>query len=179
MATSPTTLAGPSTPVSAPEPPAAKFPVAPLLAAVLVGVAIAAIAVAGAVYYLASTGRLPRQASSAAKTQPSVSAATHMMVLEPLLVNLADAGGNAYLRVSVALKVADAADKKAAGDAGSDPVAAVRDTALMVLGRQTSNSLLAADGKEQLKAELKAALAKHNPKLKVVDIFFTDFLVQR
>ena len=180
MATSPTTLAGPSTPVSAPEPPAAKFPVVPLLVAVLVGVAIAAIAVAGAVYYLASTGRLPRQASSAAKTQPSVSAATHMMVLEPLLVNLADAGGNAYLRVSVALRVADAADKKAAGDAaGSDPVAAVRDTALMVLGRQTSNSLLAADGKEQLKAELKAALAKHNPKLKVVDIFFTDFLVQR
>ena len=58
-------------------------------------------------------------------------------------------------------------------------MAAVRDTVLTVLGRQTADGLLAADGKEHLKAELKSAIAEHNPDLKVKDVFFTDFLVQR
>ena len=66
-------------------------------------------------------------------------------------------------------------DDKVADDAG----AAVRDTVLTVLGRQTADSLLATDGKEHLKSELKAALAEHNRDLKVTDVFFTDFLVQR
>jgi len=110
------------------------------------------------------------------------------MVLEPLLVNLADAGGSSYLRVALTLRVADAADKKGtrANDEKSkndkgmdDAVAAVRDTVLTVLGRETADGLLAADGKEHLKAELKSALAEHNAELKVKDVFFTDFLVQR
>ena len=58
-------------------------------------------------------------------------------------------------------------DVKNAGDAE----AAVRDTALEVLGRQTAEELLAADGKEHLKTELKAAIEKHNPDQKVADIF--------
>jgi flagellar protein FliL len=63
--------------------------------------------------------------------------------------------------------------------AASDAVASVRDTTLMVLGRQTADGLLAIDGKEHLKAELKKAFAEHNADLKVMDVFFTDFLVQR
>ena len=110
------------------------------------------------------------------------------MVLEPLLVNLADAGGSSYLRVALTLRVADAADKKSQSPTtkktrttkvAMDAVAAVRDTVLTVLGRQTADGLLAADGKEHLKSELKTALAEHNADLKVRDIFFTDFLVQR
>jgi flagellar FliL protein len=49
----------------------------------------------------------------------------------------------------------------------------------MVLGRQTSEGLLSVDGKERLKAELNAAMAEHNADLKVTDMFFTEFLVQR
>jgi flagellar FliL protein len=110
------------------------------------------------------------------------------MVLEPLLVNLADAGGSSYLRVAMTLRVADAAQGKDAkpkeekpkdDKENSDAVASVRDTMLTVLGRQTADRLLAADGKEQLKADLKTALAEHNSDLKVIDVFFTDFLVQR
>jgi flagellar FliL protein len=164
----------------------AKFPVIPLLIAVVAGALITALGVGGVVYYLARTGKLPLHAGSAAvKTEPVVPITTHAIVLEPLLVNLADAGGSSYLRVALTLRVADAIAKKDVKPKeekrkyDDEEVAAVRDTALMVLGRQTADGLLAADGKEQLKAELKSALAKHNTDLKVTDIFFTDFLVQR
>ena len=195
MATSPTVLAGVSTsspPAPAPAPlaapVAAKFPIAPLLIAVVVGVVIATLVVGGVVYYLAHIGRLPMQGGAMQRTEAAAPATTRAMVLEPLLVNLADAGGSSYLRVALTLRVADVIDKKGAkasdekskNDKGAeDAVAAVRDTVLTVLGRQTADGLLAADGKEHLKTELKAALAEHNADFKVKDVFFTDFLVQR
>jgi flagellar FliL protein len=184
MATSPTVLASSSSvPVRAAAP--ARFPVVPLLIAVVAGVLIAALGVGGVMYYLARTGKLSLHGGAAVKAEPVVPITTHAIVLEPLLVNLADAGGASYLRVALTLRVADAIEKKDAkpkeekSKDGDDAVAAVRDTTLMVLGRQTAEDLLAPDGKEQLKAELKSALAKHNTDLKVTDIFFTDFLVQR
>jgi flagellar FliL protein len=186
MATSPTVLAGASTsssPAPNPAPVTAKLPVIPLLIAVVIGVVVATLSVGGVVYYLAHTGRLPTLVGAAQKTEGVAPAATHAMVLEPLLVNLADGGGSSYLRVALTLRVADVADRKspkANDDKGTDDVvAAVRDTVLTVLGRQTADGLLDADGKEHLKTELKAALAEHNADLKVKDVFFTDFLVQR
>jgi flagellar FliL protein len=197
MATSHTVLAGAS-PAPSPAPASAtapvtvpveaKFPVVQLLIAVVAGVVIATLGVGGGVYYLAHTGRLPVQGGAAQKPEVFALSATHAMVLEPLLVNLADAGGSSYLRVALTLRVADVVDKKGAkvngeknkDDKGTeDSVAAVRDTALTVLGRQTADGLLAPDGKEHLKIELKAALAERNADLKVEEIFFTDFLVQR
>lgn len=191
MATSPTVLASastPSAPSSAPVPAVAKFPIIPMLLAVVTGVVIAAVGIGGVVYYLAHTGRLPMQGGAVQKTETVVPVTTHAMVLEPLLVNLADAGGSSYLRVALTLRVADVVDKKDAkakdekhkdGKSADEAVAAVRDTVLTVLGRQTADGLLAADGKEHLKSALKVALAEHNADLKVMDIFFTDFLVQR
>jgi flagellar FliL protein len=191
MATSPTVLAGASTsspPAPNPAPVTAKLPVVPLLIAVVIGVVVATLSVGGVVYYLAHTGRLPALGGATQKTEGVTPAATRAMVLEPLLVNLADGGGSSYLRVALTLRVADVADKKSAkandqkgkDDKGMDDVVpAVRDTVLTVLGRQTADGLLAADGKEHLKTELKTALAEHNADLKVKDVFFTDFLVQR
>jgi flagellar FliL protein len=192
MATSPTVLAGAS-PSSSPVPAPvaapiaatapAKFPVVPLLISVAAGVVIATLGVGGGVYYLAHTGRLPMQGVAAQKTEAIAMGTTHAMALEPLLVNLADASGSSYLRVALTLRVADVVEKKGVKTEGEkatdDSVAAVRDTVLTVLGRQTADGLLAADGKERLKTELKAALAEHNADLKVKDVFFTDFLVQR
>jgi flagellar FliL protein len=191
MATSPTVLAGASTSSATnpvPTPVAAKVPIVPLLIAVVLGVVLATLVVGAVVYYLAHTGRLPMQREAAQKTGAIVPTTTHAVALEPLLVNLSDGGGSSYLRVSLTLRVADMADRKGAtadnekarADKGADDaVAAVRDTVLMVLGRQTADGLLAVDGKEHLKSELKAALSERNTDLKVKDVFFTDFLVQR
>src|SRR4051812_17992731 len=185
MATSPPVV---QSNTSAPVP--VKLPVVALLIAVVMGIVVATMGVGGIVYYLARSGRLPVSGGAAAKVESSAVTATHAVALEPLLVNLADGSGNAYLRVGLTLRVADAASKNGAdakdeksgeGKVGKDTaaIAAVRDTALAVLGRQTSEQLLTEDGKERLKAELKAAMAERNNELKVTDLFFTEFLVQR
>jgi flagellar protein FliL len=189
MATSPTVLASASTspsPAPAPVPAAPKSPIVPVLLAVVAGALIAALFVGGVVYYLESTGRLPVQGKGVQRTEAVGPTTTHPIPLEPFLVNLAGPGGSSYLRMTLALQVADADDKKGSKDQNSKDhkvpdefVPAVRDTVLSVLGQQTADGLLAADGKEHLKAELKTALAKHNTDLKVMDVFFTDFLVQR
>ena len=192
MATSPTVLASASTPSSVPVAPvssATKVPVIAILLAVVVGVVIATVGIGGVVYYLVRTGRFPVQGGTPGKTEAVTPAPTHGIALEPLLVNLADAGGSSYLRVALTLRVADASDKKGAQtrdgkskddkNASDEATAAVRDTVLTVLGRQTADGLLAADGKEHLKSALKMALVEHNADLKVMDIYFTDFLVQR
>ncbi|HEY5255066.1 MAG TPA: flagellar basal body-associated FliL family protein [Acidobacteriaceae bacterium] len=117
------------------------------------------------------------------KSVTTVDVPTHLLALDPLLVNLADEGDSSYLKLSITLQVEDSiatkGSKAESGKGGEDAVAAVRDTALTVLGQQTANSLLAPDGKERLKAELLKALNARNPGLKVKKILFTDFLVQR
>lgn len=186
MATPPTVLAN-----DASTPPIGTTPVkrrvAPLLLAVLAGVALTAVAAAGTVYVLSRTGRLSSR-SAGATERTAAPLVTHLVTLDPMLVNLADTSGTAYLKISMVLQVANAPNGKdsakqgeAPSDKASDSESAIaaRDTALAVLGRQTSDTLLAADGKERLKSELKSELSEHNPQMKVVDIFFTDFLVQR
>jgi flagellar protein FliL len=160
--------------------------VLPMLLAAGVGAVVAALSVSGIVYYLASIGRLPVRGKAAEKAETVLPIATYTMPLEPLLVNLAGSSGSSYLRIALTLKIAaanenkGAKDKEEKSDKGAyESVPAVKDTVLSVLGQQTADELLAADGKEHLKAELKAALAKHNIDLKVTDVFFTDFLVQR
>jgi flagellar FliL protein len=55
----------------------------------------------------------------------------------------------------------------------------MRDAALTILGRETSEGLLEPQGKDRLREELKTSFTAKLPEKKVVDILFTEFLVQR
>ena len=144
---------------------------------------------AGTVIYLTKSGRLGAGGVPAAATAVKVAEvkpATHALVMEPILVNLADADGHSYLRVGITLEVADAAKKKGekVPEKKEDKVAAevsapLRDAILAVLGRQRPEDLLAGDGKDRLKQALMASILEHVPEPKVTEIYFTDFLVQR
>jgi len=161
-------------------PPAVKLPLLPLLICCLLAVFLALAGCGGLVYFLARTGRLGSAMAVPVATAAKVEApvATHPVVIEPLLVNLADDDGHSYLRVSVVL--GEVEDKKA-GEEKALPGAnaSLRDTILEVLGRQHSAGLLDPSGKERLKKELKAALDEKVPEARVQTIYFTDFLVQR
>jgi flagellar FliL protein len=164
---------------------------ATLIAIMLCTVALVLGAVGGGVYWLSKTGRLGLAGAApapivAAKAAP---VKTKMVVFEPLLVNLSDPGGG-YLRVVMALQIEDPpppkdakpkeekAPEKGKVVVNEDEVK-MRDVSLAVMGRETSERLLSRDGKEELKSELREALSTHLPEVKVVDVLFTEFLVQR
>jgi flagellar FliL protein len=154
---------------------------------VMVGtVAISVLLVGGGIYYLLKSGKvsLPGSAPVAAvKKEVEPVVLSHLMALEPIVVNLADEGSKNYLRITLSLRVLDSELKKEekpkAAKGPNEAEAVVRDTALEVLGRQTAEGLLMPGGKERLKAELKAAIALHNPDVQIADLYFTEFLVQR
>ncbi|WP_176441596.1 flagellar basal body-associated FliL family protein [Granulicella rosea] len=162
------------------------------LAAVITAVLTLSLA-GGGVYWLAHTGRLGSalaadKAPKAAVVEAPPPPKTHSVAFEPLLVNLADEGGTAYLRLSLSLRVLDDEPVKGAkakeekpdkGKPVNESEAAVRDVALDVIGRTTAQQLLEVDGKEKLKQQLIAAITKRVPEVKVKDIFFTEFLVQQ
>ena len=159
-----------------------KLPVVPLVTSVVLGVLLSVTAIGGVAYYLIHSGKLSLQ------TMPpppiSLDPKTHPVVLDPLIVNLADPSGTAYLRVSLVLKVADTAQLAKSGEKEGDVkqnpfAAAARDAALTVLSKQTSANLLTLPGKDGVKVELKKAIAECDPNLKIVDLYFTEFLVQR
>lgn len=163
-----------------------KIPLAPLFIAVVAGVLFATAGVGGVLYYALRSGRVPIHVSMTPPSAPVAPVKTHMMALEPLLVNLADSSGSAFLRAGLTLEVTDEPPTKGkeaknpeAKFQSKDTDAALRDTALAVLGRQTSDQLLMPGGKDRLKAELKSAFAERNHQLQVADLFFTEFLVQR
>lgn len=149
-----------------------------LVLAVIAG-AVATAGSAGAMLWLAKHQRLT-PAAAAEPAPKKEEAATQNVVLEPLLVNLADADGHSYLRLGVTL--AEAVDKDAKKEEGKPAPgadAAVRDAVLSVLGKKQSGELLQPDGKDVLKREVKAALDAQVPKARVQAVYFTDFLVQR
>lgn len=157
-----------------------KLPILTLLVVVILGVWMGLAGGGAAVFFLAKSGKLPLVHAG----ETAVAAGTsHPIVLEPILVNLADEGGHAYLRVGLTLEMSSEAPAAAAPEGGagkekSTPENAVRDIVLTVLGRQSSATLLGPDGKEHLKIELKEAITKSNLKLTVTDLYFSDFLVQ-
>lgn len=165
-----------------------------LIAVALVMVVTVLGAVGGGLFWLTKSGRLP--VAGAAQIAPSTVAAsvelpkTRLIALEPMLVNLADAGGGSYLRLVVVLRVDEVLPVKGEKPKEEKPPekgkviideenVTVRDIALAVLGRETSDLLLAPDGKDRLKQQLRDALALHMKTLKVEDVLFTEFLVQR
>jgi flagellar FliL protein len=166
-----------------------KLPVVPLVAAVIVSVVIATGCVGGFLYWAIKSGKLPvgggNRAVEVVKVEPIP---TKLVALDPLLVNLADEGGRSYLRLALTLRVEDPPQDKNAkavegkpekGPPKNENEAAERDTALTVLGKETSEQLLAPEGKEEMKGLLKNAFTQRVPEVKVDEVLITEFLVQR
>jgi flagellar FliL protein len=163
---------------------------APIVAGMIFLVLLAVGGMTGVLVYLSRAGMLGGGAASDAAWSAvgGGGSATYEIALDPLLVNLADADGHGYLRAGVTLRVqgttegerlakADPASKD--GRAQAEVSAPLRDIALDVMGRQQVADLLLPDGKEKLKTALKKAFQDRDPSVKVLDVYFTEFLVQR
>jgi len=171
-----------------PAAPVAKVGIVQLAIVAFVAVIGAVGAAGGLVWWMGKTGKLGGGGTKIVEVVKTEPQKTKDQVLEPMVVNLTDLGGRAYLRAAITLRVADEekpgeAKKEEGGEkkpkAGGQQDVAVRDALIDVLGRKSSEELLQQEGKEQVKKEIKAVLTVREPSMKVVDIFFTEFLVQR
>lgn len=94
--------------------------------------------------------------------------------LETFVLNLAEPAQRSYLRVGIDLGLGREIER------GEDPpIARVRDTILGVLEQARVEDLTTAEGKVKLKADLLRALQQRVPDLKVEEVYFTEFLIQR
>src|SRR5262245_8118929 len=96
---------------------------------------------------------------------------------EPFVLNLADPEGHSHVRVSkgIGLDSAVAAERLATE---ALQLARVRDRVLLSLSSKTAGEITSFEGKETLRAELKRAIAPLFTEARVVDVYFTEFLVQ-
>jgi flagellar protein FliL len=99
-----------------------------------------------------------------------------LVTFEPFVVNLADAGGSRFLRVTVRLVVASAERAK---EVEESPVVLMgaRSAILDLLTTQSAEALVTPEGKAALRASIKERVS-HDGELEVVDVLFSDFVVQ-
>ena len=98
-----------------------------------------------------------------------------MVSMETFIVNLADPGGNRYLRVTMDLEVTGG---KTPEEEVTRRTAQLRDTILMILPTKKFSDIISTEGKSTLREELLSALNAHLASSKIARIYFKEFVIQ-
>jgi flagellar FliL protein len=98
-----------------------------------------------------------------------------LVALDTFVVNLADPGGNRYLRITMDLEVVG--DKKAE-DEVTRRVPQMRDTVLMILPTKRYADISSTEGKTALREELTGAINGLLAGAKIARIYFKEFVIQ-
>jgi flagellar protein FliL len=100
-----------------------------------------------------------------------------VFAFEPFLVNLADEGGQRFLKATVSLVVESPEEAKHIEEMPVI-VAHVRSAIIEVLTQQKAPALVTPDGKTALKQAIKERTSPLMPNKKVLDVLFSEFVVQ-
>jgi flagellar protein FliL len=119
------------------------------------------------------------ETASQAKPKAKNNASDNLGLVEfpGFLVNLADAGGQAYLRAALGLLVSDEGQAKLLAE---KPVlkSLLRSAILEVLAQQTGTVLVTPEGKAELKRAIIEKINSLDQNVEVEDVLFSDFVVQ-
>ena len=96
---------------------------------------------------------------------------------ETFLVNLSDPGGNRFLKATIQVVVESEAEAKHV-EANAALMGHARSAILELLTEQNAQALVTTEGKKKLKEAIAAAVATVLKKQKVVDVLFSEFVVQ-
>src|SRR5262245_52950558 len=156
----------------------------------LVIIAVAAVVLlgggGGAAYFLMNRGAKVEAAEEAheGSEAPKKAKKKHakeekeggVLSFDPFVVNLADPGGSRFLRVKVQLVV----EEEKVEELHKKEVAMVRTRAaiLEVLAEQTADKLITPAGKAELKTAIKEHASHVLEPIEVMDVLFSDFVVQ-
>jgi flagellar FliL protein len=121
--------------------------------------------------------RAPAEAAGEEHTAPQPDGES-VVAFEPFVVNLADGGGGRYLRVSVQLVVAGT-ETGAEIEGEAVKKVRLRSDVLGILTEQTSDTLMTKEGKDELKLAISERASPSIEPHKVLDVLFSDFIVQR
>ena len=97
--------------------------------------------------------------------------------LEPFVVNLADPDAARYLRIKISLMVDDKGRVKEVAENQALQLK-VRDVILESLTAKRSQDLINAEGKNKLRHELQEKVGVYFRAPKLVDVMFTEFVIQ-
>jgi len=97
--------------------------------------------------------------------------------LEPFVVNLADTDAARYLRIKITLMVDDREKLRAVSDNQALQLK-VRDVILDTLAAKRSQDLINTEGKKNLRHEIQEKVAIYFQEPKLVDVMFTEFVIQ-
>jgi flagellar protein FliL len=97
-----------------------------------------------------------------------------MFSLEPFVVNLNDAGGPKFLKVSIQLELANTS----LVDKAKAKTPQLRDAIITLLTSKSSESLFPPEGKLQLKDEINARMNQALGAGNVKNVYLTDFVMQ-
>jgi flagellar FliL protein len=132
---------------------------------------------AGAYFYFLKGTPAEAHAREAEPEPEPEAAATGIVPMEPFVVNLADLGATRFLRVSLSLVVRDEVLAKEIEENAVDK-ARIRSAILELLAMQQADAIVTPEGKDELK-KLIAERSEHAAhELKVVDVLFSEFVIQ-
>jgi flagellar protein FliL len=100
-----------------------------------------------------------------------------VLPLEPFIVNLADEEAARYLRIKITLLVDDKTKSKELEENQALQLK-VRDVILQSLTGKTSKDLINEDGKNKLRREIQEKISVYFREPKLVDVMFTEFVIQ-
>ena len=96
----------------------------------------------------------------------------NLFPLETFIVNLQVKGS--FLKTDIQLEFASEEDMKSA----EKEVPRLRDTIIQILSSKTASDILTSEGKEKLKDELRQSVNGLLGGEKVVEVYFTEFIIQ-
>ena len=150
----------------------------------MIGLALASSAGGGVVSFVLISRTLNAQAKPAEKPEKAEQEKIAEMLeksavipLEPFVVNLADTDAARYLRIKISLMVDDKTKLKDVAENQALQLK-VRDVILQSLTAKRSQELINAEGKNNLRHEIQEKVAIYFRAPKLVDVMFTEFVIQ-
>jgi flagellar protein FliL len=98
----------------------------------------------------------------------------NLKMLDPFIVNLADAEGQRYLKAVIQLEL----DNQATSGEIQEKLPQIRDEILMILSNKTFDDVSTTAGKKMVKREITSAVNRYIATGQVTQVYFTEFVVQ-
>lgn len=145
-----------------------------IIGGIVIIVAAVAIGVGVFLYMRSNSGEGDAAEAGAEKKQAAARKAPAIYPLEPFIVNIHDGPNLRYLKVKLEFEIT-AIEAKEELDHIQAPM---RDAILVLLSNKNLDDITMTDGKNKLRDEVMATVAKVAPPGKISRVYFTDFVVQ-